>query len=85
DGDTYLFSIGQGNVLATPLQVVSSFVPIANGGTLYEPPMVKEILGNTRIISPVVVTENIVSESPSASKSERGKCSLMSGSPGSPS
>ncbi len=44
DGDTYLFSIGQGNVLATPLQVVSSFVAIANGGTLYEPHMVKEIL-----------------------------------------
>ena len=43
DGDTYLFSIGQGNVLATPLQVVSSFAAIANGGTLYEPRMVKEI------------------------------------------
>ncbi|MEK7542448.1 MAG: penicillin-binding transpeptidase domain-containing protein, partial [Patescibacteria group bacterium] len=44
DGDTYLFSIGQGNVLATPLQVASSFVPIANGGTLYKPHMVKEIV-----------------------------------------
>jgi len=44
DGDTYLFSIGQGNVLATPLQVVSSFAAIANGGTLYTPRMVKEII-----------------------------------------
>jgi penicillin-binding protein 2 len=46
DGDTYLFSIGQGNVLATPLQVASSFVPIANGGILYKPQMVKEIMGD---------------------------------------
>ena len=60
DGDTYLFSIGQGDVLATPLQVASSFVPIANGGTLYKPQMVKEILETERVILPVVVSKDVI-------------------------
>jgi len=60
DGDTYLFSIGQGNVLATPLQVAFSFVPIANGGTLYKPQMVKEILETERVIPPVVVSKDVI-------------------------
>lgn len=44
DGDTYLLSIGQGNLLATPLQVAAAFAAIANGGTLFKPQMVKEII-----------------------------------------
>ncbi len=60
DGDTYLFSIGQGNVLATPLQVASSFVPIANGGTLYKPQMVKEIVETAEEIPPVAVRKEII-------------------------
>lgn len=60
DGDTYLFSIGQGNVLATPLQVASSFVPIANGGTLYKPQMVKEILETATTIPPTAVRTDVV-------------------------
>lgn len=43
-GDTYHFSIGQGSLSATPLQVASAFVAIANGGTLFEPRVVKAIL-----------------------------------------
>ncbi|HEB13719.1 MAG TPA: hypothetical protein ENI13_01930, partial [candidate division CPR3 bacterium] len=35
DGDTYLLSIGQGDLLATPLQVVRAFATIANRGTLF--------------------------------------------------
>ena len=62
DGDTYLFSIGQGNVLATPLQVASSFVPIANGGTLYKPHMVKEIVETAKVIPPVVVREETIAK-----------------------
>lgn len=31
-GDTYNLSIGQGYILATPLQVAQAFLPIANGG-----------------------------------------------------
>lgn len=42
-GDTYNMAIGQGFVLATPLQVLNSFAAIANGGTLYKPHLLKEI------------------------------------------
>lgn len=42
-GDSYNMSIGQGYVLATPLQVVASFVAIANGGTLYQPQIVYQV------------------------------------------
>jgi len=45
-GDTYNMSIGQGYLLATPIQVVTSFAAIANGGTLYRPQVVKEIINN---------------------------------------
>ncbi len=60
DGDTYLFSIGQGNVLATPLQVVASFVPIANGGTLYKPQMIKEIVETKEMVTPIVQREETI-------------------------
>jgi penicillin-binding protein 2 len=43
-GDTYNMSIGQGFVLATPLQMVNAFAAIANGGTLYRPHLITEIL-----------------------------------------
>ncbi len=60
DGDTYLFSIGQGNVLTTPLQVAASFVPLANGGTLYKPQMVKEIVEMGEAFPPVVIREEVI-------------------------
>jgi penicillin-binding protein 2 len=40
-GDTYNFSIGQGFVLATPLQVALSVVPFANEGDYCSPSLVK--------------------------------------------
>ncbi len=43
-GDTYNVSIGQGYLLATPLQVVYAFSALANGGILYRPHLVQEIL-----------------------------------------
>jgi penicillin-binding protein 2 len=42
-GDTYNASIGQGFVLATPLQVLNAYVAVGNGGRLYKPYLVKEI------------------------------------------
>lgn len=36
-GDTYHFAIGQGDVLATPLQIASATAVVANGGTLQKP------------------------------------------------
>ncbi|MBI2098518.1 MAG: penicillin-binding protein 2 [Candidatus Wildermuthbacteria bacterium] len=64
DGDTYNLSIGQGNLLATPLQVASAFAAIANGGTLYKPQMVKEIIDRegTRETFPQVVREHVVEQ-----------------------
>lgn len=48
DGDTYNLSIGQGDIMITPLEVASSFVAIANGGTLYKPKVVKEIVDSEK-------------------------------------
>jgi penicillin-binding protein 2 len=43
-GDSYLFSIGQGNVLVTPLQLAVSTLAIANKGKILEPQVVKKIV-----------------------------------------
>lgn len=42
-GDTYNLSIGQGDLLVTPLQVANYTAIIANGGTSYQPHIVKSI------------------------------------------
>lgn len=42
-GDTYIASVGQGYVTATPLQVITSIATLANGGHLMQPTMLKEI------------------------------------------
>jgi len=43
-GDTYIASVGQGLVTATPLQVLLSAATVATGGKLWEPTIVREIL-----------------------------------------
>jgi penicillin-binding protein 2 len=43
-GDTYNMSIGQGFVLATPLQVLNAAATVANGGTVYRPQVVREVI-----------------------------------------
>ncbi len=45
-GDTYNTAIGQGNLLVTPLQLTRATSAIANGGTLYQPRLVKTLLGS---------------------------------------
>lgn len=42
--DTYFAAIGQGNVLATPLQVTRMTAAIANGGKLVTPHIVNEVI-----------------------------------------
>lgn len=43
-GDSYNISIGQGDVLATPLQVLVSAATVANGGTVYLPQVVYQMV-----------------------------------------
>ena len=53
-GDTYNLSIGQGDVLVTPLQVNMMTQVVANGGTLFTPLVVQ------KIIDPVTKKEDLV-------------------------
>lgn len=43
-GDTYIASVGQGYVLATPIQVLLSAAIVANDGKYMQPTLVREIL-----------------------------------------
>lgn len=50
-GDTYIASVGQGYVLATPLQVLMSAATLANYGKLMQPTIIRQITdgeGNVR-------------------------------------
>lgn len=44
-GDTYHVSIGQGDLLVTPLQMLRATAVIANGGKLLQPQLVNKIVG----------------------------------------
>lgn len=53
-GDTYNMSIGQGDLLVTPLQVANVTNAIANGGTLYEPRLAQaELDADGRVVKSV--------------------------------
>lgn len=61
-GDTINLSIGQGDLLVTPVQMANALSAIANGGTLYKPRLVKALLsatGNTRNIYPTKVLRKL--------------------------
>jgi len=64
DGDTYHFSIGQGYILVTPLQVATAFSAIANGGTLYQPQALQKIVDSQKNlieeIEPKIIRQNFI-------------------------
>jgi penicillin-binding protein 2 len=56
-GDTYNMSIGQGDVLVTPLQVANVTNAIANGGTLYQPHLGRALLdGDGQVVKTIEPT-----------------------------
>jgi len=65
-GNTYHLSIGQGAFSITPLQVVTAFSAIANGGTLYKPVIAKEIWDlNKNVVAKIesqILRENFIKE-----------------------
>jgi len=44
-GETYLAGIGQGYVAVTPIQLLNAYAALANGGTLYQPHVVGQVIG----------------------------------------
>ena len=44
-GETYQAGIGQGYDAVTPLQLINAYAALANGGKLYQPQIVREIIG----------------------------------------
>ena len=44
-GETYQAGIGQGSDAVTPLQLINAYAALANGGTLYQPQIVREVIG----------------------------------------
>ncbi len=63
-GDTYHVSIGQGDVLATPLQIANLTAIVANGGTFYRPYLLKKIIRPDKneeiIIMPEIIRDNFI-------------------------
>ena len=44
-GETYQAGIGQGYDVVTPIQLVNAYAALANGGTVYQPQIVHDIVG----------------------------------------
>ncbi|HYC79900.1 MAG TPA: penicillin-binding protein 2, partial [Candidatus Binatia bacterium] len=63
-GNTYHYSIGQGDLLATPLQINNVTATIANGGKIMQPYLVDEITDNQGKVvqknQPKVLKENFL-------------------------
>jgi penicillin-binding protein 2 len=44
-GETYQAGIGQGYDVVTPIQLINAYAALANGGKLYQPQVVREVIG----------------------------------------
>jgi len=64
-GDTYHTSIGQGDILVTPLQLTNYIATIANGGILYKPKIgykiIDEIAKTETEIPPEIIRKDFIS------------------------
>ncbi|HSX48258.1 MAG TPA: penicillin-binding protein 2 [Candidatus Nanoarchaeia archaeon] len=62
-GDTYNVSVGQGDILVSPLQLATSLAAIANGGTLFKPHLVRQVMDEhgqvAQTIQPEIVRKNV--------------------------
>jgi len=63
-GDTYHVSIGQGDLLVTPLQMASAIASIANGGKLFSPYLVDKITdsdkNSIKVFKPNILRDNFI-------------------------
>ncbi len=66
-GDTYNLSIGQGDLLTTPLQIANLTAAIANGGILYTPKVVMSAIDPVKKeetkINPEILNKNFIASS----------------------
>jgi penicillin-binding protein 2 len=60
-GEVYQAGIGQGYDVVTPIQLINAYAALANGGRLYQPQLVREIVGPdghvTRAFEPKLIRE----------------------------
>ncbi len=65
-GDTYNISVGQGDVLASPIQMATAIAAIANGGILYKPHFVSKIEDTqghvVKQIDPEIIRRDFISQ-----------------------
>ena len=45
EGETYQAGIGQGYDVVTPIQLINAYAALANGGKLYRPQIVRQVVG----------------------------------------
>lgn len=82
-GDTYNMSIGQGDLLVTPLQLTRATAAIASGGQLRQPRMIKNFLnpnGSPAEVPTKTVNEQVVSPETIAVVKQGMRQAVISGS-----
>ncbi len=65
-GDTYHLSIGQGDLLVTPLQLAAATAAVVNGGKLMQPFLIKEVVDvnsqKSILTKPKILNENFIDQ-----------------------